>query len=469
LVASLGGRPSTSQEMRSPSGTGGCDTTCTRGARTVPLTCTPASTAMFAAPGRDLQRRVVDRAVEDQDAGIDLQLLAVGEEGGVEGLHFAPRAQLAVLGGGEVDVAGELALQSLRADLEVVAEVEVYVERDRQRPALARCGTLGARPRGVVAELRQPIARHLDQRPGRREGRPRARASCRRSALRRVRSRTRLSSGRSSTVKRFALQAMRASPSASLSGTEPLAESSPSPPRMVNESICTRSPCRLARSSPLRRNTPYGRQLEGQRVAAHLAAQLRLAERAGHLQVAGQFALDATVGQQGARQDAHVGERDLAFSASVDVRAEGEAAGARARDDVPAGLEVAEAGRGIGAHARAALREARVEGDLAEAQRQRRAARISRSPPARRRRSEPSILGAATMDHSPSSVRLPPTWRVAPGREDQPVRGQPAEFAARRERAGRPAQVLDEQAPVAEQRFQPPELEAVWREAQRRR
>jgi hypothetical protein len=44
-VAPLGARPSTSHDRRSPSGTGGCETSCTFGLRTVPLTCTPASTA----------------------------------------------------------------------------------------------------------------------------------------------------------------------------------------------------------------------------------------------------------------------------------------------------------------------------------------------------------------------------------------------------------------------------------------
>src|SRR5207248_7536812 len=112
--------------------------------------------------GSDLQRRIVERPVEDQDPRIDLQLLPVGEEGGVQRLHLAPGAQLAVVGGGEVDVAGELAFQALRADLQVVAEVEMHVERDRYWPALARRGPLAADDAHVVAELRQALARQLD-------------------------------------------------------------------------------------------------------------------------------------------------------------------------------------------------------------------------------------------------------------------------------------------------------------------
>jgi len=46
------------------------------------------------------------------------------------------------------------------------------------------------------------------------------------------------------------------------------------------------------------------------------------------------------------------------------------------------------------------------------------------------------------------------------------VRRQPAEFAVRRERAGRPAQVLEQHSALAKQRLQPAELEAVCREAQ---
>ena len=93
-----GARPSTSHDSRSPSGTFGFDTSLHPRRLGVAGDLHADLDLLLAPPRRDLQRRVVERPVEDDDAGIDLQRLAVGEEGRVQGFDAAVGAQLAVLG-----------------------------------------------------------------------------------------------------------------------------------------------------------------------------------------------------------------------------------------------------------------------------------------------------------------------------------------------------------------------------------
>ena len=53
------------------------------GTRTVPVTLTPASTCEVPPQRDDVERRIVERAVEDEAARIDGELLAVREIGAV--------------------------------------------------------------------------------------------------------------------------------------------------------------------------------------------------------------------------------------------------------------------------------------------------------------------------------------------------------------------------------------------------
>src|SRR5262249_48024156 len=109
---------------------------------------------LLAAPRRDLERRVVEGDVEDDDAWIDLQGLAVRVEGRVQRFDAPIRAQLAVLRRLDLKLALDLALEPEAAPLQVVAEVELQVERHRDLRRLARAGGLLADDHDVLAELR---------------------------------------------------------------------------------------------------------------------------------------------------------------------------------------------------------------------------------------------------------------------------------------------------------------------------
>ena len=114
---------------------------------------------LVAPPGGDLQRRIVDRAVEDDHPRIDLQRLAVSAEGSVHCVQAAVGAQLTVLRGRDIDQAGHLAVQAVGAHREVAAEVEAQLERERQfRLPLGRRQPVLAEDHDVVAEGRQAIA-----------------------------------------------------------------------------------------------------------------------------------------------------------------------------------------------------------------------------------------------------------------------------------------------------------------------
>ena len=68
--------PVSSHDSFSPSGTGGFDTSRTRGTRTVPVTSTPASTARFLRSATTSSAGLSTRAVEDQAAAVDVEPLA---------------------------------------------------------------------------------------------------------------------------------------------------------------------------------------------------------------------------------------------------------------------------------------------------------------------------------------------------------------------------------------------------------
>src|SRR3954469_24489814 len=130
---------------------------------------------LLAAPRRDLQRRILERSVEDDHAWIDLQRLAVREESGVQGFDAAVGTQLPILRRLHLQLAPDLALEPEATHLELVTEVELQIEPHRNLGGLARGGGLLADDHHILAELRHAALVQLDvaavgaQRPAERE------------------------------------------------------------------------------------------------------------------------------------------------------------------------------------------------------------------------------------------------------------------------------------------------------------
>ena len=75
--------------------------------------------------------RPLERAVEDQHAGIDVELLPVGAEARAHRAQPALRLQRAGRVGEHADLPGDAAVEAEAAQRQALAEVEAHVEVDR--------------------------------------------------------------------------------------------------------------------------------------------------------------------------------------------------------------------------------------------------------------------------------------------------------------------------------------------------
>jgi hypothetical protein len=121
------------------------------------------------------------------------------------------------------------------------------------------------------------------------------------------------------------------------------------------------------------------------------------------------------------------------------------------------------------AHRDPALREARVERRFAQPELDGDSPSSSRSPSARRILSEPSTRGAATIDHSPSRARSPPACLVRPRARISQCAGKRRNSPCDASEPGVQRRSWSSSRPSPSSASSLAELEAVRREAQRRR
>jgi hypothetical protein len=266
----------------------------------LPDTCTPTSTCCLRRHAVIWSDGIVERTVENDDARIDLQRLAVRVEGRVQRFDAPIRAKLAFLRGLDLELSADLAFEAEAAHLQVVAEVELQVERHRDlsRPRAGRraCRRRSPHPRRASA----CVPGRARSSRGRRASDPlsdRRFSTICASPLPEVTSRM---LGRCSSAKLFGApgqaRAALGEPQRQGAARRELALAALDGellPRAGDPFRAQRAARRPSGTRP--RAAPRARSLPTQR-----ARHDRLAERAAALQVRGKAAFDALVGEKGA-------------------------------------------------------------------------------------------------------------------------------------------------------------------------